>query len=90
MTTELRYWRDSDVESLTKLCNETDRTFLTDALPFPYTAEYAVKRIEYCKQEEGKGGIYRLSFPRFLRTGSGDFGVKGVLPYSRRKRDKAA
>lgn len=59
MTTELRYWRDSDVESLTKLCNETDRTFLTDALPFPYTAEYAAKRIEYCKQEEGKGGIYR-------------------------------
>lgn len=59
MTTELRYWRDSDAESLKKICNETDRTFLTDALPFPYTSDYATKRIEYCKEEEGKGGLYR-------------------------------
>lgn len=59
MTTELRYWQDSDAEILTEICNGTDRTFLTDALPFPYNADYAEKRIEYCKNEEGKAGFYR-------------------------------
>lgn len=59
MTIELRSWLDSDAESLIEVCNRTDRTFLTDALPFPYTSDHAAKRIEYCKKDEGKGGLYR-------------------------------
>lgn len=59
MTTELRHWQNSDAEILTEICNNTDRTFLTDALPFPYNEDYAAKRIEYCLTEEGKAGFYR-------------------------------
>ena len=47
MKIQLVEWSEDNRESLVKICNEVDRTYLSDGLPFPYNLEHADSFIEY-------------------------------------------
>lgn len=42
-----------------QICNETDRTYLSNRLPYPYTEENASWWLNMVSENEGKRGIFR-------------------------------
>lgn len=59
MKIDLRPWQPEDRQALAALCNATDRRYLSDRLPDPYTQQDAadwLARVAVC---EGKNGVYR-------------------------------
>lgn len=59
MNIELRPWQMQNAPALQQLCANADRTYLSDAMPNPYTLEDAKQWIELCQQRDGTQGIFR-------------------------------
>ncbi|WP_461815880.1 GNAT family N-acetyltransferase [Faecalimonas sp.] len=59
MEVELREWTLEDIESLIKMCNTIDRSYLSDRLPNPYTNESAEWWLSMVKENDGKKGVFR-------------------------------
>lgn len=59
MTVTLKKWSLDDKESLIKICNAADRTYLSNRLPDPYTQEDAAWWLNMVMEQEGKCGIFR-------------------------------
>ncbi len=60
MKIELKKWTPDLAEGLIKVCNNTDRTYLTDRLPNPYTDECAKQWLEnIVAVHDGKDGLFR-------------------------------
>lgn len=59
MTIDLHKWTFSDREALMALCNAVDRTFLSDRLPYPYTAADADWWLGMVADNDGKEGVWR-------------------------------
>ena len=51
----------SDIkDELVRICNDVDRTWLSDRMPEPYTGKDADEWIEYTGSREGSEGFYRM------------------------------
>ena len=59
MSITLRTWTRGDREYLIILCNEVDRMFLSDRLPYPYTEADADRWLEMVAENDGKEGVWR-------------------------------
>ena len=59
MNIELKNWSSEDKQSLIKICNAIDRTYLSDRIPDPYTAESADWWLVMVNKSEEKDGIFR-------------------------------
>lgn len=59
MSITLRTWTRGDREYLIMLCNEVDRMFLSDRLPYPYTDADADRWLGMVAENEGKEGAWR-------------------------------
>lgn len=59
MEITLEKWKKEDAYDLMKICNETDRTYLSNRLPYPYTEENADWWLNMVSEKEGKRGIFR-------------------------------
>lgn len=59
MKITLEKWKIEDADDLMKICNETDRTYLSNRLPYPYTEENADWWLNMVSEKEGKNGIFR-------------------------------
>ncbi len=60
MKVELRKWTPDDCEAIANVCHNVDRSFLTNGLPYPYTAESGKWWIENCAiKNEGTEGTFR-------------------------------
>lgn len=57
MKIELRQWTHKDKIDLVKLCNEVDRTYLRDSMPFPYLEEDADWFLTMVADHAGKDRI---------------------------------
>lgn len=53
MNVALKKWSFEDKESLIKICNEIDRTYLANRLPFPYTDAAADWWLNMVKEHDG-------------------------------------
>lgn len=60
MRVELRKCSLADQEGLREVCNDVDRTYIANRLPFPYTKDDAVWWINMVNEHDGKDGIFRL------------------------------
>ena len=70
MNITLRIWTRGDREELMVLCNEVDRTFLSDRLPYPYTEADADWWLGMVAGNEGKEGVWRSIWADGRLTGS--------------------
>ncbi|EET62583.1 acetyltransferase, GNAT family [Marvinbryantia formatexigens DSM 14469] len=59
MHIELKKWSLEDKHILAKICDEADRSYLSDRLPSPYTEADAVSWLEIVSEHEGKDGVFR-------------------------------
>ena len=59
MNITLHTWTANDRESLIALCNDVDRTFLSDRLPYPYTEADADWWLGMVAENDGKEGVWR-------------------------------
>ncbi|MDO4265205.1 MAG: GNAT family protein [Eubacteriales bacterium] len=59
MKIELKKWEAADTRALAQICSETDRHFLSDRLPDPYSVTDAEHWISFIQKEEGRAGIFR-------------------------------
>ena len=59
MTVDLHKWTSADREALMALCNDVDRTFLSDRLPYPYTEADADWWLGMVAENDGKEGVWR-------------------------------
>ena len=59
MPVKLHLWTDQYKEELAYICNNTDRSFLTDRIPDPYGIQDAEAYIALAEQSEGKTGFFR-------------------------------
>lgn len=59
MNITLRTWTKDDYEKLTNLCNDIDRSYISDTIPFPYTIEDAKNWISYVLSQDDSYAIYR-------------------------------
>lgn len=59
MEITLEKWKKEDAYDLMRICNETDRTYLSNRLPYPYTEENADWWLNMVSEKEGKRGIFR-------------------------------
>lgn len=59
MKVELKQWSEELKEGLIEVCNNTDRTYLTGRLPYPYTQECADWWLNMIKEHEGKDSLFR-------------------------------
>lgn len=60
MDVKLVKWTEELKDGLIEVCNNTDRTYLTDRLPYPYTREDADWWLEeVVGKHDGKDGIFR-------------------------------
>ena len=59
MEITLEKWKKEDAYDLMRICNETDRTYLSNRLPYPYTEENAGWWLNMVSESEGKRGIFR-------------------------------
>ena len=57
MNIELKKWTKEDDKALQQLCDEADRKYLSDRLPYPYTLENARWRLDFACKNEGKNGV---------------------------------
>lgn len=49
-----------DQEDIKELCNEVDRSYISNRLPSPYTIDDAIWWINMAKEHDGLDGIFRL------------------------------
>ncbi|MGN0376977.1 MAG: GNAT family N-acetyltransferase [Suilimivivens sp.] len=59
MKMELKKWDMEYMQDLIRICNEVDRSYLSDRLPCPYTQEDARQWIGMTSEKDGVRGIYR-------------------------------
>ena len=59
MTIILHKWTSNDKEALMALCNDVDRTFLSDRMPYPYTEADADWWLGMVAENDGKEGVWR-------------------------------
>lgn len=59
MEITLEKWKKEDADDLMRICNETNRTYLSNRLPYPYTEENAGWWLNMVSENEGKRGIFR-------------------------------
>lgn len=59
MEIRLEKWSPEDREKLAFVCNQVDRSYLSDRLPYPYTVEDADWWLNMVSGQEGKDGIFR-------------------------------
>ena len=59
MKVELKKWCEELKDGLIRVCNNTDRSYLTERLPFPYTEECADAWLKYVAESEEKDGVFR-------------------------------
>ena len=59
MKIELKKWSLEDSQSLIKICNSIDRSYLSDRIPEPYTDEAADWWLNMANENEGKKGVFR-------------------------------
>jgi RimJ/RimL family protein N-acetyltransferase len=70
MSITLRIWTRGDRKELVVLCNEVDRTFLSDRLPYPYTEADADWWLGMVAENEGKEGVWRSIWAEGQLVGS--------------------
>lgn len=59
MTLELIKWSPTLKQELIDICNDVDRTFLSNRLPYPYTEESADWWLGMVSEHDGKNGVFR-------------------------------
>lgn len=59
MFIELQKWSEEKKTDLIKICNEADRSWLSNRLPFPYTEEDADRWLKMVSEQDGKEGVFR-------------------------------
>ena len=59
MTLELIKWSPTLKQELIDICNDVDRTFLSNRLPYPYTEEAADWWLGMVSEHDGKDGVFR-------------------------------
>ena len=59
MTLELIKWSPALKQELIDICNDVDRTFLSNRLPYPYTEESADWWLGMVSGHDGKDGVFR-------------------------------
>ena len=52
-------WTEEIKPELIKICNEADRSYLSDRLPYPYTEESADWWLGMVSEHDGKDGVFR-------------------------------
>ena len=59
MNVILEKWTHEFKPELIKICNEVDRSYLSNRLPYPYTEESADWWLGMVSEHDGKDGIFR-------------------------------
>ncbi|MDO4680502.1 MAG: GNAT family protein [Aerococcus sp.] len=59
MNIELEQWKSNDRARLAQICNQIDRTYLSNRVPNPYTLADADWWLNQVLEREGKTAIYR-------------------------------
>ena len=59
MNVKLEKWTQEFKPELIKICNEVDRSYLSNRLPYPYTEESADWWLGMVSEHDGKDGIFR-------------------------------
>ena len=59
MNLELMKWTPALKQELIDICNDVDRTFLSNRLPYPYTEESADWWLGMVSEHDGKDGVFR-------------------------------
>ena len=59
MNVKLEKWTQEFKPELIKICNEVDRSYLSNRLPYPYTEESADWWLGMISEHDGKDGIFR-------------------------------
>lgn len=59
MDIKLLNWSQELKQDLIKICNEVDRSYLSNRLPYPYTEESADWWLGMIAEHEGKDGVFR-------------------------------
>lgn len=59
MDLRLEKWSDALKDGLVRVCNNTDRTYLTGRLPCPYTEKDATAWLAMVAEHDGKDSIFR-------------------------------
>lgn len=59
MEIELHPWDGSMAQDLMRICNEVDRTFLTNRIPYPYTEKDAQWYLGMIAEHDGTDGLWR-------------------------------
>ena len=59
MTIELEKWTPAMKGELMRICNAAERTFLSNRMPYPYTADDAEWWLNMVTEQDGKGGLFR-------------------------------
>lgn len=59
MEIELRSWDSSMAQDLMRICNEVDRTYLTNRIPYPYTEKDAQWYLSMIAEHDGVDGLWR-------------------------------
>jgi len=60
---ELKSWCEADIPAISEIFTRCDRSYLSDAIPMPYTQEHARSWYENTVlPRDGKNGLYRIVF----------------------------
>ena len=59
MRVTLEEWTLDRKEDLIRICNEVDRSYLAERLPYPYTEADATWWLGMVAEQEGKDGVFR-------------------------------
>lgn len=59
MKIELLKWNDKLKSDLIRICNEVDRSFLSDRMPYPYTEEDATWWLDMVRKSDEVTGLFR-------------------------------
>lgn len=59
MKIELKKWTIKDKEDLIRICNDVDRSYLANRLPYPYTEKDAEWWLNMVQEQEGVEGVFR-------------------------------
>ena len=59
MNVKLVKWTQENKHELIRICNEVDRSYLSNRLPYPYTEESADWWLGMVSEHDGKDGVFR-------------------------------
>ena len=59
MNVKLIKWTRENKHELIRICNEVDRSYLSNRLPYPYTEESADWWLGMVSEHDGKDGVFR-------------------------------